>query len=29
LFISHSPGSVQGFSEQILQAITAANAVNK
>jgi regulator of protease activity HflC (stomatin/prohibitin superfamily) len=29
LFISHAPGSVQGFSEQIMQAITAAKAMDK
>jgi regulator of protease activity HflC (stomatin/prohibitin superfamily) len=29
LFLSHSPGSVQSFSEQIIQAITAANKVDK
>jgi regulator of protease activity HflC (stomatin/prohibitin superfamily) len=29
LFVSHAPGSVQGFSEQILQAITAAKTLEK
>jgi regulator of protease activity HflC (stomatin/prohibitin superfamily) len=29
LFVSHAPGSVQSFSEQILQAITAAKAMDK